>query len=123
MSAAIIEREARSMSEKTITARVFRLDPSTDSKPRYAEYAVPLEDGMSAMDVLDYIYQNLDSTLAYYDHAGCSLGICARCTGRVNGKPGLFCQVPVCGDVTLDPTSATKVLKDLVCERKSVQSP
>ncbi len=55
------------------------------------------------MDVLDYIYQNLDSTLAYYDHAGCALGICARCTGRVNGKAGLFCQVPVSGDVTLEP--------------------
>ena len=55
------------------------------------------------MDVLDYIYQNLDSTLAYYDHAGCALGICARCTGRINGKAGLFCQVPVSGDVTLEP--------------------
>jgi len=106
------------MSEKRITARVFRLDPSVDREPHYDEYEVPLEDGMSAMDVLDYIYQNLDSTLAYYDHAGCALGICARCTGRIDGKAGLFCQVPVSGDVTLDPTSPSRVLKDLVCEKK-----
>ena len=106
------------MPEKTIIARVFRQDPSAQREPHYDTYEVPLEDGMSAMDVLDYIYQNLDGTLAYYDHAGCALGICARCTGRVNGKAGLFCQVPVFGDVTLEPTSPSRVLRDLVCEKK-----
>jgi succinate dehydrogenase/fumarate reductase-like Fe-S protein len=106
------------MAEKRITARVFRLDPSEDREPRYDAYEVPLEDGMSAMDVLDYIYQNLDGTLAYYDHAGCALGICARCTGRINGKAGLFCQVLVSGDVTLDPLNPSRVLRDLVCKRK-----
>jgi succinate dehydrogenase/fumarate reductase-like Fe-S protein len=106
------------MSAKNIAARVFRFDPSADKESRYQNYEVPFEEGMSAMDVLDYIYQNVDSTLAYYDHAGCSLGICARCTGRINGKAGLFCQVPVNGDVTLDPINSERVLKDLVCERK-----
>ena len=72
------------MGERAITARVFRLDPSVDTEPLYQEYRVPFEEGMSAMDVLDYIYQNLDSTLAYYDHAGCSLGI--ECEGRDRGK-------------------------------------
>ena len=105
------------MGEKTINIKVFRFDPNKDKKTRYQEYAVPLTEGMSAMDALDYIYQNLDSTLAYYDHAGCSLGICARCNGRINGKPGLFCQTPVTEDTTLDPLSADKVVKDLVFER------
>ena len=106
------------MAERTITARVFRLDPSVEEEPRYQEYQVPFEEGMSAMDVLDYIYQNLDGTLAYYDHAGCALGICARCNCKVNGKAGLFCQVPVVGDLTIDPISPSRVLKDLVCEKK-----
>jgi len=69
---------------------------------------------MSVMDALDHIYQNLDGTLAYYDHAGCSLGICGRCTGKINGKPGLFCQTPVQGGVTLDPVKEDRVLRDLV---------
>jgi succinate dehydrogenase/fumarate reductase-like Fe-S protein len=111
------------MPEKTIIARVFRMDPAVDRTPDYREYEVPLEEGMSALDVLDYIYQNLDGTLAYYDHAGCGLGICARCTGRVNGKAGLLCQVPVAGDVTLEPASASRVLKDLVCEKRPGPSP
>ena len=113
-----MNRKGDGMSANKISARVFRLDPSVDKESRYQDYEVPFEEGMSAMDVLDYIYQNLDSTLAYYDHAGCALGICARCTGRVNGKAGLFCQVPVNGDVTLDPISSDRVLKDLVCEKK-----
>jgi len=111
------------MSKKRITARVFRWDPAVEREPSYQEYEVPFEEGMTAMDVLDYIYQNLDGTLAYHDHAGCALGICARCTGRVNGKAGLFCQVPVSGDVTLDPISPTRVLRDLVCEKQSAHSP
>lgn len=106
------------MAGKTVNVTVFRFDPLADSEPRYQEYAVPCVDGMSAMNALDYIYENLDGTLAYYDHAGCEQGICARCTGKVNGKAGLFCQVPVEGDIRIEPVSAANVVKDLVVARK-----
>ena len=69
------------MTERTITARVFRMDPSVDEEPRYQEYRVPFEEGMSAMDVLDYIYQNLDGTLAYIESRpgyAVSIGLVAR---------------------------------------------
>jgi fumarate reductase iron-sulfur subunit len=105
------------MSSETMKVKVFRFDPWVDKEPYYRTYDVPFEKGMSAMDALDYIYQNLDGTLAYYDHAGCSLGICGRCTGRINGKPGLFCQTPVQGDIQLEPLSEKKVLKDLVMKK------
>jgi len=106
------------MANKTITVKVFRFDPSLDKEPHYQSYKVPFMQGMSAMNVLDYIYQNLDGTLAYYDHAGCSLGICARCTGKINGKAGLFCQTLVTEDICLEPTSTSRVIRDLVIERK-----
>ena len=111
------------MSQKMIQVKVFRFDPSADKEPRYQTYQVPLEKGMSAMTALDYIYQNLDGTIAYYDHAACDLGICARCTGIINGKPGLFCQTVIQGDVTLEPTSKTKVIKDLVVRRGEGKNP
>ena len=44
------------MSEKMISVKVFRFDPSTDQEARYQTYQVPLEKGMSAMTALDYIY-------------------------------------------------------------------
>jgi hypothetical protein len=111
------------MSNKTIQVKVFRFDPSVDTKPCYKTYDVPFVEGMSGMDALDYIYQNQDGTLAYYDHAGCSLGICGRCTGRINGKPGLVCQTPVKGDITVEPLNQEKVLKDLVIEREAASQP
>lgn len=102
------------MSQENIKVRVFRFNPSSDPEPYFKTYEVPWEEGMSAMTALDYIYQNLDSTLAYYDHAGCDLGICARCAGRINGKSGLFCQTIIQGDITLEPRITTRVLKDLI---------
>ena len=107
------------MSYETIKVKVFRFDPSVDKEPYYKTYEMPFAEGLSAMDCLDYIYQNLDGTLAYYDHAGCSLGICGRCTGKINGKPGLICQTRVEGDITLDPLNQEKVLKDLVIKKEA----
>ena len=106
------------MSEKMIQVKVFRFDPSVDKEPYYQSFQVPLVKGMSAMSVLDFIYQSLDGTVAYYDHAGCDLGICGRCTGKVNGKPGLFCQTIIQEDVTLEPISTPRVIKDLVVQRE-----
>ena len=106
------------MAEQMIRVKVFRFNPSLDKDPYYQTYEVPFEKGMSAMTALDYIYQNLDGTIAYYDHAGCDLGICARCTGMINGKPGLFCQTLLEGDVTLEPVSKSRVLRDSVIKKE-----
>jgi len=106
------------MSDKMIQVQVLRFDPAVDKDPYYQSFEVPLTKGMSAINVLDYIYQNLDGTLAYYDHAACALGICARCTGKINGKAGLFCQTVIQDDVTLEPLSKSRVIKDLVIQRE-----
>lgn len=102
------------MREECIQVTVFRYDPFKDTDPYYQTYTVPFERGMSAMNALDFIYQNIDSTLSYYDHAGCALGICARCTGRVNGKSSLLCQTALTGNTVIEPVNASRVLKDLV---------
>ena len=105
------------MTNKLISVKVFRFDPSIDKKPQIKEYRVPFEPGMSAMNALDYVYQNLDSSIAYYDHAGCCLGICGRCTGKVNGKSGLLCQTAVEGDIVVEPGNTAGVIRDLVFSR------
>jgi succinate dehydrogenase/fumarate reductase-like Fe-S protein len=110
------------MTQRTITVKIFRFDPQSDAQPYYRDYEVPFTEGMSAMNALDYIYQNLDGSLAYYDHAGCCLGICARCAAKVNGKAGLLCQTPVDGDLCIEPTTTAGVIKDLVVRRKSKES-
>lgn len=105
------------MDNEMINVKLFRYDPSKDKKPYYQNFEIPFEPGMSAMNALDYIYQSLDGSIAYYDHAGCALGICARCTAKVNGKPGLLCQTPVEGNIVIEPLSESKVIRDLVIRR------
>lgn len=99
---------------RIITVKCFRLDPSVDSEPRYQKYEVLLVFGMSVTNVLDFIYDNLDCSLAYY--ANCHRGVCGRCAVFVNGKRRLACTELVIGDVTLDPLPGYRVVRDLVVE-------
>ena len=110
------------MQSKLIKASVFRFDPERDRESFFQEYEVPWEPGMTVMDALDYIYQQIDGTLAYYDHAACKLGICARCTGRVNGTPGLLCQIEVSDKMVIEPVPNKHIVRDLVFERAHKES-
>ncbi len=76
------------MAGKMIRVKVFRFDPAADKEPWYQTYQVPWEKGMSAMTALDYIYQNLDGTLAYYDHAACDWGSAPAAPESSTGSPG-----------------------------------
>ena len=94
--------------------RVFR--GSDCANARYDTYEVPLpaDGSCSVIDVLDYIYEHLDGTLAYYRHSVCNQGICGRCGVRANGKNGLACVTRVWGEELLLEPKNNKVVKDLV---------
>lgn len=82
-------------------------------------YEVPVVQGMKVMDVLDYIYANLDHTLAYYRHSSCCQAICGRCACRLNGRTILACAEIVDIDAEkmfLEPGEGTLV-RDLVVIR------
>ena len=82
-------------------------------------YEVPVVQGMKVMDVLDYIYANLDHTLAYYRHSSCCQAICGRCACRLNGRTILACAEIVDIDAEkmfLEPGVGTLV-RDLVVIR------
>lgn len=99
-----------------MTAKVYRYNPSVDTGPRYQEYEVPLtgEDRATVMDLLIYIADHLDGTLAFFSHSACQHGICGRCGIRCNGKAGLACEMVLTGeDVTIDPLKQP-VVRDLV---------
>lgn len=63
-------------------------------------YEVPVVPGMKVMDVLDYIYANLDHELAYYRHSSCCQAICGRCACKLNGRTILACAREV--DITTE---------------------
>lgn len=102
------------MSQKNIKVKVFRFDPTVEKGPHYQTFEVPLIEGMNVLDVLDYVYENIDSSLAYHDHAACRHGICGGCTLVVNGEASLACQTPVSEDIVIEPPSKFKIIRDLV---------
>jgi fumarate reductase iron-sulfur subunit len=104
------------MSLRSIKVRVSRFNPETDSSSHYQTYEVPFEPRMTVMDVLDYVYENLDPTLAYHSHTSCHRRVCSRCNITVNDKPGLSCHTEVTGDITINPLPRYKIIRDLVVE-------
>jgi succinate dehydrogenase/fumarate reductase-like Fe-S protein len=59
----------------TITAMVFRYDPDCDSKPRYQEYCVPVEEEISVLVLITRIQQEMDETLSFRSFC-CGLQMC-----------------------------------------------
>ena len=96
---------------RKITVECFRFDPDKDSEPRFQSYEVPFVKDSSVLDVLNYIYENLDPSLGFY--ASCRRGCCGRCNMKINGKTRLACAELVTGDLKLEPVKLDKVVRDL----------
>ena len=102
----------------TITARIFRFDPDCDSEPRYQEYAVPVEEEMSVLVLLNRIQQEIDPTLSFRSYC-CGLQMCRSCLMRIDGKRRFACitLVKPGAALTVDPlTFPAGHIKDLVVE-------
>jgi len=103
----------------TTTVRIscYRADGPGDPG-RFQHYEVPLERETSLQDLLVYISENLDPTLAFYKHAACRQGLCGECNVRLNGRSALACTAPVrpdAGTLTVEPYKRELVIRDLMC--------
>lgn len=106
------------MDEKKVKITVSRYNPSIDKEPHLQSYLIPISEGMSVLGALDYIYEILDNTLSYYDHAACVQGICRTCMSKINGIPGLMCQTHLVEDTIVEPLDKLIVIRDLVTKRR-----
>lgn len=100
-----------------VLVKVFRYDPSRDEAPRYQEYRVPRQEGMVIGDVLEFIYEHLDGSLAFrYE---CRTRQCGSCVLVVNGRPGLACMAPVgqARELILEPLASLPLVRDVVTDR------
>ena len=106
------------MNDKTVKITVSRFNPATDKEAHLQSYWVPLTEGMSVLGALDYIYETLDNTLTYYDHAACTQGICKTCMSKINGQPALLCQTQLIEDMLVEPLDRFIVVRDIVTKRR-----
>ncbi len=99
--------------DELATVSIFRFDPEIDIKPTYSEFKAPYK-GCSVLDVLVYIYENLDSSLAF--RWACGKRFCRCCVISVNEKPVLACTAPAQKIMKIAPHPKFKVIKDLAVD-------
>ena len=108
------------MAEELATVYIKRSNNS-HKDGEWVEYNVPLEEDMTVLGVLDYIYENIDSSLAYYQ--SCRFGRCKGCLVSVDGKTVLSCDSTAKDGMKIAPVEKFKVIRDLVVDlNKPVQS-
>ncbi len=104
------------MSEvRTITMEVLRYRPERDSDPVLQSYRVPCPQEWVVLDALDYIKNNIDSSLSY--RWSCHMAVCGSCGMMVNGEPMLACKTFLreMGDtVRVEPLLNFPIERDLV---------
>ena len=109
------------MSESTvINVKIQRFSPDAGA-PAFEDYEVPIEPGMSVMNVLTYIYENLDSSISHY--TSCRIGKCLGCDMGINGVTNYACTAPVDGDLTITPLPEYVTVKDLLIDRDRPKRP
>ncbi len=101
-----------------VSVSVFRFDPAVDKKGRFKTYKVPLKQDLTVLGALTYIYENLDSSLAYMYF--CRKSWCRGCIAQVNGKNVATCMEKLTGDVKVEPARGFEVIRDLVVSEKRI---
>jgi len=107
------------MSKKTLALSIYRWSSENlkNMKPSYQNYEFNRKEcGPMVLDALNYVKNNLDSTLSY--RRSCREGICGSCAMNINGNNTLacLCKIPEDGKMTIRPLPHMYVVKDLVSD-------
>jgi succinate dehydrogenase / fumarate reductase, iron-sulfur subunit len=99
------------MESKLITTVVKR---NFGDLVEWVEYKVPVRESISVLGILDYIYDHIDSTLAFYK--SCRHGRCKGCWVLVNGKPVLSCEAVATDGMRISAVEKFETIRDLVVD-------
>jgi len=103
---------------KNTAFKVQRYNPEDGGALHIQEFTVPAVRGMTVLDGLIYIKENLDSTLTF--RTSCRMGICGSCGMLVNNYPHLACHTQIeefhAGTLTIKPLANLPIIKDLVVD-------
>jgi len=98
----------------TTTLRIRR--GGANDVPRYQDYQVPYEEGMSVLDALRWIRAHLDSTLAIR-YSCINANACKTCMALVNGEVEYTCIARLTPEViTVEPLPKRPLIRDLITD-------
>ena len=92
---------------RQLELEVLRYDPEQDSEPHFQSYSVPCTEDWAILDALNYVKENLDTTLSY--RWSCHMMVC--------GKPSLTCKTfirDLPDKVRIEPLQNFPIERDLV---------
>ncbi len=95
----------------------FRIKRFDGKRSYWQIFDVPVKRGMTVLDCLYYIRDNIDYTLSF--RASCRMGVCGSCAVKINGRPRLACETQAFElkePVVIEPLDNFEVIKDLVTE-------
>jgi len=110
------------MESRKVTFRIKRFNPKKDERPYYKDYTIDVPKGMTILEALQYIKDNIDPTLAF--RAFCRSAICGSCSVKINGYPKLACKTQVFNELdvyqtdtlTIEPIDNMEVIRDLIVD-------
>ena len=94
---------------------VMRYDPEKDKEPWFQSYSVPCEEDWAILDAINYVKDNIDTTLSY--RWSCHMMVCGSCGMMVNGEPSLTCKTfirTLPDKVRIEPLENFPIERDLV---------
>lgn len=116
-----IEKREEISEFKMIKFKVFRFSSEESEKPSFKIYDIPVKKGMTVLDGLIYIKENLDSTLNF--RYSCRMGVCGSCGMFINGLPALGCHTQILhlnsDIVEVKPLPNYYVIRDIVPDLNS----
>ncbi|MGE4277770.1 MAG: succinate dehydrogenase/fumarate reductase iron-sulfur subunit [Lawsonibacter sp.] len=98
---------------------ISKFNPQMDRVPHYEEYEYELKKGMTVLDVLNCIRDNVDSTLSF--SYCCRNGHCGLCAMNINKEPALACRIAASDSMLLEPLNNLPVLRDLIIDRDAYE--
>ncbi len=96
---------------------VFRYNPENGANPGFQDYDIPDIKGMTVLEGLFYILEEIDPTLAF--RCSCREAVCGSCAMHINGKYTLACKTQISTlqqPVTVRPLAHMPIIKDLVVD-------
>jgi fumarate reductase (CoM/CoB) subunit B len=108
------------MGQERVKLQIYRFDPSRGEGPHYDEFDVPFSKGLTVLDGLIYVYENIDSSLSF--RWSCKNVQCGACGMLVNGEAVLACERQMAAGerVKVDPFPLP-VIKDVVSDFSTIE--
>ena len=106
--------------QRPIKVKIFRYDSKSNKQPRYQEFIVRTQEGMTVLEALLQIQDEQDGTLAV--RYSCRSAVCGSCAMLINGRFDLACRVQLSSagtrNIFLEPLPNLNIIKDLVVDMK-----